>query len=496
MALGTALSLILAAGFWLLRSRQSAQRSERRQARFIGVMSHEVRNAAQALVTSVDLLSQSGLDRGQRQLVDAARAAGVGLRQLLGHALDYSRMAAGQFRPCLDWHDIDALARDCVTAIRPAVEAKGLRMTLQLAPDPLPRLRTDEVALRQILSNLLGNALKFTAQGSITVRLCLLRGPSGNQLQVVVSDTGVGIPVERQSSVFRPFAQAHDAHSRDMGGVGLGLSICRDLVHALQGRIDLQSEPGQGSRFEVTLPVSCLSTSVRVAGQPLAGHTLLLVEDHAPSRDLVARQLVALGAAASTCRDGASALRLQAAQPSAVVMIDCDLADMSGYQLAVALRGLERAHGRPAALLVAFSGTDSLAHVQRCRASGMDAVLGKPLDPSQLLAILGVAVDEAGTVAPAKMTAHDPSLAPLLRSLQDEVEALRQARADGELRLVRHHAHRAAGVLRMLGHESLAGTAADLHELSLASTLNWNEMDRLLDHLQQAVKTLAEACPT
>lgn len=493
MATGMGLSLMLATGAWLVRAHQSAQRHERNQARVIGVMSHEVRNAAQALVASVDLLSQSGLDKGQRQLVDAACAAGVGLRQLLDHALDYSRTATGQFGPCMGWHDINPLAHDCVNAIRPAAEAKGLRITLLLTPDPLPQLRTDATALRQILNNLLGNALKFTAQGAIEVRFRLLRRPAGNRLQVAVSDTGVGIPVERQSSVFKPFAQAHDDHSREMGGVGLGLSICRTLVHALQGNIELHSQPGQGSRFEVTLPVSCLSTNATVAGQPLAGHSLLLVEDHAPSRTIVARQLAALGAAVRTCSDGASALRLQAAHPSTLLMIDCDLVDMSGYQLAAALRGLERAHARPAALLVAFSGTDSLAHVQRCRASGMDAVLGKPLDPAQLLAVVGVATDEGATSA-AAMTAHDPSWAPFLHSLQQEVQAVRQARKDGELRLVRYHAHRAAGVLRMLGHEGLAGTAADLHELSLANTLDWDEMDPLLDHLQQAVAMLTEAC--
>lgn len=495
MALGMGLSLMLATGLWLIRTRQSAQRSERRQARFIGVMSHEVRNAAQALVASVDLLSQSGLDQGQRQLVDAARAAGVGLRQLLGHALDYSRMAAGQFRPCLDWHDINQLAHDCVTAIRPSAEVKGLRITLTLTPDPLPPLHTDAAALRQILSNLLGNALKFTPHGSIEVRLCLRRSTSGNQLQLQVSDTGVGIPAERQSSVFKPFAQAHDTHSRDMGGVGLGLSICRDLVHALQGHITLHSEPGQGSRFEVSLPVSSPSTAVGVAGEPLAGYSLLLVEDHALNRTVVARQLVALGAAVTTCCDGTAALRLQAAQPSTVVMIDCDLADMSGYQLAVALRELERAHGRPPGLLVAFSGTESLAHVQRCRASGMDAALGKPLDPLQLLAVLGVPPHGLAT-SPPPPTGQDPSRLPFLQSLREEVQALRMARRERDLRRLRHHAHRTAGVLRMLGNEGLAGTAADLHELSLADTLNWDEMDRLLDHLQQAVAALAEGCPT
>lgn len=495
MSLGMGLSVLLAIGFWLIRTRHTAQRSERRQARFIGVMSHEVRNAAQALVASVDLLDQSTLDQGQRQLVNAARAAGVGLRQLLGHALDYSRMAAGQFEPCLEWHDIDQLARDCVTAIRPAAEAKGLLLHLHVAPDPLPQLRTDAVAVRQILSNLLGNALKFTTQGSIEVCLEVLHDAGGDHLQLMVSDTGIGIPAARQASVFKPFAQAHDAHSRDMGGAGLGLSICQDLVDALRGQIHLHSEPGQGSRFTVRLPVSTPATPAHARHLPLSGHSLLLVEDHPVNRVFVARQLVSLGASVRACPDGHHALRLQAAHASSAVLIDCDLADMSGYQLAGALRDLERAHARLPALLVAFSASSSQAHVQRCRASGMDAVLCKPLDQAQLLSVLGASYEEAAA-GPPRVDDNDPLWAPFLLALREEMQAVTLARSDGDPRRLRHHAHRAAGVLRMLGRESLAGTASDLHELALAEQPDWKEVDRLLEYLRQAVAALGEYCPT
>ncbi len=495
LSAGMALSVLLAIGFWLIRTRQSAQRSERRQARFIGVMSHEVRNAAQALVASVDLLDQSTLDKGQRQLVDAARAAGVGLRQLLGHALDYSRMAAGQFEPCMEWHDIQQLAQDCITAIRPAAEAKGLRLHLHVAPDPLPQLCTDAVAVRQILSNLLGNALKFTAQGGVEVQLTLLHDADSDHLQLVVSDTGIGIPAARQSSVFKPFAQAHDAHSRSMGGAGLGLSICRDLVEALRGRIQLHSEPDLGSRFEVTLPVSVPAPAAQASSLPLAGFSLLLVEDHPVNRVFVARQLVTLGASVRACADGGNALRLQAAHASTVVLIDCDLADMSGYQLAGALREMERAHARAPALLVAFSASSSQAHVQRCRASGMDAVLCKPLDQAQLLSVLGVSTEETRP-GPPRVNDNDPLWAPFLLALQEELLAVTLACTDADARRLRHHAHRAAGVLRMLGRESLAGTASDLHELALAERPDWAEVDRLLQHLRQAVAMLGEECPT
>lgn len=495
LAAGALLSLLLAATFWLLRTQQSAQRNERRQARFIGVMSHEVRNAAQALVASVDLLGQSGLDPGQRQLVNAARAAGTGLRQLLGHALDYSRMAAGQFRPDPGWHDVQQLAHDCVDAVQPSAAAKGLQLQLQLHPDPLPRLWIDAAALRQILNNLLGNALKFTVQGRIEVALTVQRAATGTELHLGVSDTGIGIPAERQASVFQPFAQAHPNPARDTDGAGLGLSICRDLIAALGGRIALHSAPDQGSRFEVWLPTSIPAPVVAAPAAPLAGRTLLLVEDHPLSQAVVARQLSALGAAVQACADGASALHAQHAAPSAVVLIDCDLKDMSGYQLAVALRQREATHATPRALLLALSGASSPAHVQRCRASGMDAVLYKPLDPAQLLAVLGADTAPVSTDRPPTAT-DDPMWAPFVDSLQEELQAAQQARDQHQHAALHRHAHRLAGVLRMLGHAALADTAADLHELPLDTHADWGEADRLLAHLQAQARTLSGSRPT
>lgn len=492
---GALLSLLLAATFWLLRTQQSAQRNERRQARFIGVMSHEVRNAAQALVASVDLLSQSGLDAGQRQLVNAARAAGTGLRHLLGHALDYSRMAAGQFQPAPDWHDVQQLANDCLAAVRPSVHAKGLQLDLTLSPDPLPPLWIDAAALRQILNNLLGNALKFTAQGRIDVAVSVQRRAGGTELQLTIRDTGIGIPAERQASVFKPFAQSHADHAPDAGGTGLGLSICHDLVAALQGRITLHSAPGQGSRFDVCLPTAVRPPLPAAPPAPLAGRTLLLIEDHRLTRTFVARQLRALGATVQTCGDAASALRAQRAAPSAVVLIDCDLKDMSGYELATRLRDAEALQPGPPACLLAFSGSSSPAHVQRCRSSGMDAVLYKPLDPAQLLAVLDV------EIAPGSGGSHavdndDPMWASYVQSLQEEVCALQQARDQRQIAALRRHAHRLAGVLRMLGRETLADTAADLHELPLDAPSDWDEADRLLAHLRAHAHALQREHPT
>lgn len=483
LSAGVGMSLLMVSGLWLALTRHTAQRSERRQARFIGVMSHEVRNAAQAMVASVELLDPSGLDHAQRQLVDTARAAGSGLRHLLSHALDYSRMAGGQFQPRPGWQDINALVHDCVAAIRPATDANGVRLHLQLVPDPLPVLWTDAGALQQILGNLLGNASKFTVEGSIEVCIWLHHQSDACQLRMMVSDTGIGIPATHHARVFQPFVQAPAAQPHDRGGSGLGLWICHGLVQALQGRVQLCSAPGKGSCFDITLPVA-VQPPAMPAPLPLSGRSLLLVEDQPANRALVARQLEALGASVQTCRDGAGALRLQADHRSGMVLIDCGLADMSGYQLARTLRELERRHALPPALLVALSAADSQAHVQRCRDSGMDAVLCKPLDPAQLLAVAGISASAATSLPPPRA-----DTLPLLHALQSELRAMQRAHAGRDDRRLRYRAHRASGLLHMLGHEDLAGCAADLHEMGLGEG-NREETRRLLDGLQRAAARL------
>lgn len=488
LAMGVTLLLMLSAGFWLRRAQQSARRSERQQARFIAMMSHEVRNAAQALVTSVDLLHQSGLDQGQRQLVNAARAAGAGLRYLLSHALDYSRLAAGEYHPTPRWEDLRQLVRECMAVVRPSAEGKGLVLALKQTTDPMPRVWIDGDALRQVLSNLLGNALKFTDQGHIEVSMGLHLDADSAHLRVAVRDSGIGIAREHQDSVFKPFAQAHGARSRQVGGAGLGLSICHDLVRALGGTLQLSSAPGQGSCFAACIPVVVEAAGAPPMGKPLAGRTLLLVEDHALSRSMVSRRLAALGASVTSCADGASAVRNQAAEPCGVVLLDCTLDDMSGYELAVLLRQLEQQRGATPALLVALSANDSAAHVERCRACGMDAVLCKPLDTRRLLDILRVdPVDPPPSSAAGADPGGDPMWLQFLQSLQEEQTALQDALRQQAANRLRHHTHRMAGILRMLGQPALAAIAGDLHELELDDTADWQEAERLLGYLRPAV---------
>jgi len=349
----------------------------------------------------------------------------------------------------------------------------------------------DGGALRQVLSNLLGNAVKFTDVGHVEVTLSLQLDQDSAHLWLAVRDTGIGIPADQHERVFKAFAQAHDEHSRQMGGAGLGLSICQDLVRGMGGTVQLGSAPGAGSRFDVRLPVVLEATSLCAGEHPLAGRTLLLVEDHALNRTVVCRQLEALGASVSSCADGASALQSQAAEPCGVVLLDCVLGDMSGYELAVQLRQLERRHGRTPAVLVALSANDSPSHAERCLACGMDAVLCKPLEIRSLLRALRVEEPaSAPLLAAGSGAVIDPIWVEILQSLQQEQNALHDALRDQSGTALRHHAHRLAGVLQMLGQPDLAAIAGDLHELDLEQPTDWREAERLLGYLRPAVAAL------
>ncbi len=494
--MGLTVLLLLATGFWLRRTQMAARRSERQQAQFIAMMSHEVRNAAQALVSSVDLLHQSGLDQGQQQLVNAARAAGTGLRQLLGHALDYSRLAAGEYQPRPGWQDLRQLALESTATLRPCAEDKGLTLTLRQLTDPLPRMWLDGDALRQVLNNLLGNALKFTDHGNVEIRLELQLEPESATLVLGVHDTGIGIPEQDHERVFQPFAQAHDPDARAVGGSGLGLSICNDLVKALGGELRLYSAPDQGSSFEIHLPVVVEGTDAGPVDQPLAGRSVLLVEDHALNRTMVSRQLAALGASVSTCADGAGALRSQANEPCGLVVLDCVMSDISGYDLAKLLRRQEQLQQHPPAALIALSANDGPAHVQRCRDCGMDGVLCKPLDTQSLLGVLGL--HKPGTADGEGLSAqdHDPMWLHYMRAVAEEHQIIKEALRTHDDKRLRHHAHRLAGVLRMVGQPSLAGIASDLHELDLDEPADWLEVERLLGYLRPALALLTRSCPT
>ncbi|MHC1652287.1 ATP-binding protein [Stenotrophomonas maltophilia] len=467
-------------------------RGERSRMRAMGMISHEVRNSTQAILASIDLLGQSPLDAGQRTLLTAAHAAGNALRSLLGRMLDFSRLASGGFRPRVRACDVASLCQQALDAIRPHAQAKGLYLLFDCTPQPAPMVMLDPEALRQIIDNLLGNAVKFTDLGGVDLRLHLAPADDPQELLLDVIDSGIGISAKQAARLFQPFQQADGSQVR--GGSGLGLAIARELASAMGGNLTLHSVHGRGTRFTLRLPVRISGSGVMPmptgsAGTPLDGLDLLLVEDHPLTRRIIAEHLCQLGAQVHAVDDAAGALVEQARHARRAALIDIGLQDMDGYALA---KGLREQSDLPLRL-IALSAREGRGHVARCREAGFDAVLGKPLQATQLLQALGVATDEAPALIDSIVALDHGCLAEINRELLD----IAQATDARDASALRHHAHRLQGALQICGATGQADIAADLWELGHDPAPDWNDAQRLLQALRSWHDSrLAEGMPS
>lgn len=451
----------------------------RARARAIGMFSHEVRNSAQAVLASIDLLNQPSAPKGQHEVLAAAHAAASSLRSLLNRSLEFSRLASGTFKPRARPCDIARLCRQSLDAIRPQARQRGLTLRFDCLPEPCPIVAIDPEGLRQIIDNLLGNALKFTDVGGIELRLQLTPGNCPCELMLDVIDSGIGITAEQLSVLFQPFQQGEDGRKR--GGSGLGLMIAHELGRAMGGNLSVHSVPGRGSRFTLRLPVRAAKAEAVSAaadvGTPLGGIELLLVEDHALNRRVISEQLRRLGADVHAFGDAASALAEQAVRPRSVILLDIGLGDMDGYALALQLRRQARAPLR----LIALSARRDRRHVARCRKAGFDATLTKPLQLESLLRTLQLPVTgQAITTGTAANC--DPAY---ITDIGHELMRIEQAMDDASATDLCHHAHRLQGALQMYGAAAEADTAADLWALGRDATPDWADARRLLRVLQQ-----------
>lgn len=455
--------------------RLQAQQRERNHAS--GMVNHEVRNAAQAMVTAVDLLKQSALPAGAHELASIAANAGQTLRRLLNRALDFSRLADGSFRPRPRPCAPAEVCTQAVQAAMPQAQQRGLRLQLH-ADDALPPVLVDPDCLRQILDNLLGNALKFTDVGGVDLRVELDAATHPARLQIEVVDSGIGIAPAQMAELFAPYRQADGGHER--GGSGLGLSICRQLAQAMGGTLGAHSVHGRGSRFILRVPVRVLDEGALAqealdTSMPLGGLQVLLVDDHVLNRRVIAAQLQQLGADVCEADGPAAALAQQAASPASVVLLDIELDAMDGYALATGLRAQERHQANPAWLL-ALSAHSGDEHLQRCQRAGFDGVLVKPLQIERLLE----ALDLGGTDSPPATALSAQLLADYEQDIRTEMALLQKAVDARDAPALRHHAHRLQGVLQMRGVAAMQDVAGELWSVGNGAAPDWSEAQRLL----------------
>jgi signal transduction histidine kinase/DNA-binding response OmpR family regulator len=480
IVLGAALLLALFFALWQMRRAQLAsQRGEQQKTMLLAVMSHEVRNAVNAVVSSIDLMARQPLEGPQRDLMAIAQASSRNLRTLLKSALDYTRSEVQGFTPDPVSCDVVAVARQVIESQRPSIEAKALGVRLDLPMGALPWLLLDETRLRQVLENLLANAVKYTQQGHVGIALWQGTEETADgvrRLVVEVFDTGIGVPADRQRELFRAFAQSHGALDTRLGGTGLGLAICRDIVSHLGGRLDLTSEVDVGTAVRIELPTSLVPAVTAVAGEEAIDiakddpvGTVLLVEDHPANRQIIAAQLKFIGYATHAVDHGQAAIDAFEAGRYVGVLLDCELPDMSGYDIAAELRARERSAGGARTRFIAISANHGEAHIRRCEESGIDTVLGKPLSLEGLKAAL---------VAPRTESEID---ATFIKECLADVYAIRGALTDRDLIRAAHFAHRLKGGALVWGATSIAADIDRVERALAGEPLDAKLIDGLLD---------------
>ena len=433
-------------------ARREAEEATRAKEDFLAVMSHEIRTPMNAVLGLLRVLERNKPAPHQEPVLKSLRVAANNLMSLLNQALDFTKLRAGH----IDFERTDfplaQMLSDLAVMHGPTALQKGLELKLDLSPDLPAMVHGDAVRLGQILNNLLGNALKFTDHGSISLAATPL---DARRIQFVVEDTGIGISSENIDRVFQPFMQATGLDARKTDGTGLGLSITRALVELQQGSIEVSSTPGQGSRFVVRLPFEPATSAAGAAGEEeivpqFAGCRLLYVEDVASNRDVMAATLDGTGAILSFAENGVEALARLRTTTYDLAMLDVQLPDTTGPELARNIRA--QGFDLP---LIAVTAQTSPAVIEACIAAGMAGVVTKPLDPRRLFDELSRQLKREPAPVSLKtlreIFAERPEhLGPMLESLSSEFRnyhrELERAFANDDLaavRRVRHQAHSA-----------------------------------------------------
>jgi signal transduction histidine kinase/HPt (histidine-containing phosphotransfer) domain-containing protein len=350
------------------RAREEAEAAVRAQRAFVAAMSHEVRTPLNAILGMSELLAQTPLAPDQREYVEIARRCGRALQGLLDNALELSRLESGGVEVAHEEFELEAVVRECLEAFSFTAHQKGIALVADLSDDAVGTVIGDEGRLRQVLFNLVGNAVKFTERGRVVVSMRV----DAENLAIAVEDTGIGIPHGRQQVVFERFVQAESGTTRRFGGSGLGLALCREMVGALGGSIRLESEPGVGSVFRVVLP---WRVRVRAREATLAGLRVAVLIADAVERGSLAARMRNRGAEVFESTTVAEAERvLDSGVDLDGLLVDARLPASDGLDL------LERSAigPRPAMRRVALLPMDHrVGDLSRCEAIGA-AALGKP----------------------------------------------------------------------------------------------------------------------
>ena len=387
----------------LRQASDAAFRAAQVKSEFLANMSHEIRTPMNAVLGTTAMLLDSDLRQDQQLLAETIDRSGRDLLTIINDILDFSKLEAGKLRIELIPFDLPKTVADIVALLNAKAEPKHLRLRAKIDPDVPQEVVGDPSRLRQILTNLTDNAIKFTDQGFVMLHVS--RGPETSQprpIVITVRDSGIGIPADKLSHIFDKFTQADTSTTRKYGGTGLGLSICRQLAELMGGTISVESHPGQGSLFTVSIPfdISASGTAATVQAAPaptrLSGR-ILLAEDYPANQRIARWMLERLGLTVVLAVDGAEVLTALRSERFDLVLMDCQMPVMDGYDATQQIRAGTTPH--PGIPIVAMTAAALASDRTRCLEVGMNDYISKPVQQGELAQILAKWLPGAGTEA-------------------------------------------------------------------------------------------------
>lgn len=409
----------------LLGAREAALDSSRAKSQFLANMSHEMRTPLNGVIGMTGLALESAVSSEQRTNLEMVRDSAIGLLGLIDGILDLSKIEARRLEIEDTPFDLPSMLSATLRPLAIRAQEKQLTLSHEIGPDVPQMIRGDSLRVRQILTNLVGNAVKFTERGEIKVRVERVEKAGSVTACFTVADSGIGIPQAHQQRIFEAFMQADQSMARRFGGTGLGLAISRQLVQLMGGRIWFESQERVGTTFHFAIPLRIAPDQPANLFRPRASApdveqpelSVLLAEDNVVNRKIAVRALEKLGHRVEVAENGRAALELFVKRPFDVVLMDIQMPEMDGYEATGAIREHEAARGGRIPI-VALTAHAMSGDKERCLASGMDDYLAKPFRPQDLAATLlrvcghapgGATVAAPAPVAPATQVQSFPS---------------------------------------------------------------------------------------